>query len=230
MSVGIIGLGRFGGLLKDILKPSHEVVTFDKGDNLSAISKCSTVFICVPIRHFEAVIKSIAPHLQKNATVIDTCSVKCHPVEVMQQHLPNSITQIATHPLFGPDSYNDATIHRIMTHFSQGNLANYIEWKHHFSSLGLTVIEMTPEKHDKDAAYSQSITHCLGRVLEHMQISSTPIDTLGFSRLLGIKNQTCNDTDILFYDLMRYNPYSSDMLTSLHQSMNAVLSQLKQNS
>lgn len=225
--IAVIGLGRFGSLLSKILSKQFQVIGFDLKDSLASLKPCDTVFICVPIRNFEHVIKGIVPYLKPSATVIDTCSVKCHPVKIMQRLLPSNITQIATHPLFGPDSYENESIHRIMTHYIQGDKDTYDQWVDIFKTLGLTTIEMTPEQHDKDAAYSQGITHCLGRALNQMQVESTPIDTLGFERLLGIKDQTCHDTSTLFEDLIHFNPYSQAMLKLLQASVNNVLSPLQ---
>lgn len=227
MTIAIIGLGRFGTLLSDILSKQFQVIGFDQNATLDPLKQCDTVFICVPIRDFEHVIKDIMPYLKPYATIIDTCSVKCHPVKIMQAHLPSNMTQIATHPLFGPDSYGNEAIHRIMTHYIQGDKNIYDQWMGRFNMLGLTTIEMTPEQHDRDAAYSQGITHCLGRVLKKMQAESTPIDTLGFERLLGIKDQTCHDTSTLFEDLIHFNPYSQAMLKALQASVNNVLSPLQ---
>lgn len=226
MTIGIIGLGRFGTLLTDILSEKYHVIGFDRDEPLEPLNRCDTVFICVPIRDFEHVIKQIAPHLKPQATVIDTCSVKCHPVKVMQAYLPCSITQIATHPLFGPDSYSKGVAHRVMMYFIQGDENIYQQWAAAFQTLGLTIIKITPEQHDQAAAYSQGITHCLGRILKQMQIKPTPIDTLGFERLLGIKDQTCNDTSTLFEDLMRYNPYSRQMIDMLKQNVSLLADKL----
>ena len=226
MTVGIVGFGRFGRLLKTILENDHQVLTFDIDDNLASLGDCEHVFLCVPIRALETTSLAIAPHLAPNTTVIDTCSVKLYPIECMQRHLPESVSIIGTHPLFGPDSYGEEHTNRMMMHPIRHATQAYNYWLQFFSDRGIEIIEITPDEHDQFAARSQGITHLLGRVLQDMDIKSTPIDTLGFERLLGIMNQTCNDSWELFDDLQRYNPYTQPLVeeitSGLHQVMKKV--------
>ena len=74
---------------------------------------------------------------------------------------------------------------------------------------------MSPDDHDRIAASSQGITHFIGRVLNESGVRSTDINTLGFNELLGVIEQTCNDSWELFKDLQKYNPYTNKMIDSL---------------
>ena len=85
---------------------------------------------------------------------------------------------------------------------------------------------MTPDAHDKGAAMSQGITHFIGRVLSESGISSTKINTLGFNELLGVIEQTCNDSWNLFKDLQNYNPYTAEMIEKLEENIKLVRSQI----
>ena len=112
--IGIIGFGRFGKILAEILSTENEIFIHDpKGIkcehqrlSLAEITKCEIIFIAVPIREFENVIKSLHKLNLQNTTIIDVCSVKAHPVKVMEKYLPKNVGIIATHPMFGPDSYS----------------------------------------------------------------------------------------------------------------------------
>lgn len=225
MPVGILGYGRFGQLLHTILKEHVNVITVDKNDDINTLSACETIFICVPIRAFEDTIKHLAT-LNLNATIIDTCSVKTYPVECMKKHLPENTPIIATHPLFGPDSYFEKEAdNRIMMHPIQNTPEPYLYWKTFFESLKIDIIEITPDEHDQYAARSQGLTHLLGRCLENMEIKPTPIDTLGFERLLGIMNQTCHDSWELFYDLQHFNPYTKPLVSEIETSLEKLTKQ-----
>ena len=59
------------------------------------IKNSEVIFIAVPIRHFKSLIIDIAPKLRKGTTVIDVCSVKSYPVEVMTNSLSKDIGIIA---------------------------------------------------------------------------------------------------------------------------------------
>ena len=78
---------------------------------------------------------------------------------------------------------------------------------------------MTPAQHDKEAAFTQGITHFIGRVLEELELGASKIGTVGYKSLLEIIEQTCNDPMQLFYDLQRYNPFTHDMHMQLKQSI-----------
>jgi prephenate dehydrogenase len=81
---------------------------------------------------------------------------------------------------------------------------------------------MSPDEHDRLAAYSQGVTHYIGRVLDRLDLQPTSIDTEGFKILRSLIEQTCNDSWELFHDLQRYNPYTRDMRVRMQQALNEV--------
>ena len=222
MKIALIGLGRFGQLLRDILN-DQDITTFDKHDSLDNLNRFDTIFLTVPIHTFDAVIQEIAPQLKPGTTVIDTCSVKIYPTDCMKKYLSDDITIIATHPLFGPDSYYRSHHNKMMMHCAQGNIASYDHWKHYFAQKNISIIEMTPDDHDRYAAYSQGVTHLIGRTLQKADIQSTPIDTLGFTQLLTIMNQTCHDSIALFHDLQLYNPYTKECQKHIKKALTELI-------
>ena len=69
--VGIIGYGRFGRILADLLSKKYTVLVIDSNPKISEevefssleeILECFLVFVAVPIRSFEAAIKGIAQY------------------------------------------------------------------------------------------------------------------------------------------------------------------------
>lgn len=242
-SVGIIGYGRFGQVLADLLKTDYVLKVYEptlpassyKNLNNTAISfidlkkiaQEKTLFIAVPISHFADLIQQISPYLQANTTVIDVCSVKVYPVKIMLEILPKEVGIIATHPLFGPDSIHTNTELKIMMHATRDTQNCFTDWKAFFQKKNLHVLEMTPEAHDQFAAGSQGITHLIGRVLADLKVSPTPIDTVGFEKLCSVMEQTCHDTPTLFHDLNAYNPYSNKMLEQFQISLQKITEQLK---
>ena len=100
-------------------------------------------------------------------------------------------------------------------------------WKNFFSGIGLHVVGMSPEEHDREAAFTQGITHYIGRVISDLNLGESTIATLGYKKLLEITEQTCNDPWQLFLDLQRYNPYTREMRRQLHQSLEKMLSKLE---
>ena len=224
-SIGIIGFGRFGRVLGKILSDDFNVVAYDPievkpqfGVELTDLEKVlqqNTIFIAVPIHSFKKVVLGIAPQLPKNCTIIDVCSVKVYPVNVMKEILPPTVGIIGTHPLFGPDSINQPNTLRIMMHKTRDLHDQFKLWSNYFSSKAIEVIEITPEQHDQIAARTQGITHFIGRVLREAGVEQSNIDTVGFSDLLAVVDQTCNDSWELFIDLQNYNPYTFSMIKKL---------------
>jgi prephenate dehydrogenase len=234
--VGIIGYGRFGIVLADLLSKNYNVLITDnkpvKNKNVEYSSledtlECFLVFISVPINSFETVIQEIAKYKLYNTTIVDVCSVKVYPVSIMEKYLPKHVGIIASHPHFGPDSYTPfrelkTTLCKVRDTYKRFN-----ELKNIFESQSIRIIEMSPDEHDRMAASSQGITHFIGRVLNESGVRSTEINTLGFNGLLGVIEQTCNDSWDLFKDLQKFNPYTKEMIDSLVETIENLHKQIK---
>ncbi len=228
--VSIIGFGRFGAMLHSLLSKGFEVDVFDKNsiDN-SDVNEVSledalqneTIFIAVPIRDFENLVKDISKKISSGKTVIDVCSVKVFPKKVMLNNLSNETDIIATHPLFGPDSLKDSG--SVMTMESVRNtFGRYDFWKNYFESQNISIEEISAEEHDMMAARSQGLTHFVGRVIDDFGTNQTRIDTEGYKALHKLVNQTCNDTWELFEDIQNFNPFTEKMISELNESFEKI--------
>ena len=235
--VGIVGYGRFGRLWASILEKDHTVWCTDSVVQEDArylpltelCAKSEAIFLCVPIGRLTETLNAIRPHLLPGTIVFDTCSVKVGPAAWMQQTLAGvkDVTLVATHPMFGPDSASAGVAGLpFVSWFLSGDREEYAAWKAYFEGLQLRVVEIPPEEHDSLAANSQGITHYMGRVLEQLDLHPTPIDTQGFSILLSLVEQTCNDSWELFEDLQTHNPYTREMRLSLERALDKVYAAL----
>ena len=80
-NVGIIGFGRFGKVLANILQKGFAIKAFDPKPSgafpavefmdLESVLKEKVIFIAVPKRHFESVIKEISHQLSEATTLIE---------------------------------------------------------------------------------------------------------------------------------------------------------------
>ena len=140
--VSIIGFGRFGTMLHQLLIKGFEVDVYDiepvsQSDinfvSLDDVLKNDTIFIAVPIRDFEGLMSSLSTQISGKKTIIDVCSVKVHPKQAMLDHLPNEIDIIATHPLFGPDSLEERGSIMMMEKVRDA-YERYEFWKAYFES------------------------------------------------------------------------------------------------
>ncbi len=232
-TVSVYGYGRFGRLWAEILAEDFNVKVFSRrglapsevGPNIEVTSEqgvfdCDALFFCVSISSFAEVLKKSRPHCNKNTLFFDTCSVKVYPVKWMKELLPHGSKIIGTHPMFGPDSYPqiDKKLAMAMCNIS-ADTQSFKEWVSYFTAKSLKVELMSPDKHDEMTAYSQGITHYVGRLFADLKLRPTLVDTHGYQLLLDVMEQTCNDSWQLFLDLQNYNPYAKKMRQELDDSI-----------
>ena len=240
--VGVIGFGRFGKLVARILASKFEgvqILVFARRRkklgisgsiefaNLDKVCNCDVIIPCVPISAFEEVIKSVCRKVKRGALLIDVCSVKVYPVEVMRKYIPANVEVLATHPTFGPDSIKGGlkglAIVLYGVRISPSRLA---EVKQGCQDIGLKVIEMSPQEHDKLMAFSLAYTHLIGRIGERIQVRNATIGTRGFAQLLKVQGYVVNDTFKLFRDVQNFNPYAKEMRAQVRQALNKIEAEL----
>jgi prephenate dehydrogenase len=239
MRVGVYGLGRFGSFWAKCLAEHHEVLGYSRNPertvpsrvrrvNEDEILTCEALFLCVSISAMEEVVGSIGDRVENGTVVLDTCSVKVHPVDVMRRSLSQGVEIIGTHPMFGPDSGKNGVTGLPLVFCpvrARPEVCEY--WRDQFTRMGLCVHELSAENHDREAAFTQGITHFMGRVLDDLDLGPSPIGTKGYEKLLEIIEQTCNDPYQLFVDLQRYNPFTEEMRERLTGSLQKMQAQLE---
>jgi prephenate dehydrogenase len=235
MTVGVYGLGRFGyfwaeqlaaratvcGFSRDPGRPVPQGVRRVGEDELLSLP---VIILCVAISAMEEVLEKTRSRLTPGTLVMDTCSVKTYPVDLMRRLLPDSVSVLGTHPMFGPDSGRKG-VQGLPLILCPARVTDSQtdQWRTFFASLGLAVSVMSPDDHDREAAFTQGVTHYIGRVLSDFGVQRSAIGTLGFNKLLEIVEQTCNDPWQLFLDLQRYNPHTREMRSRLSKSLASVM-------
>jgi prephenate dehydrogenase len=219
-TVGLLGLGRFGKMVYEYLRLDREVLAYDSNPSqLQGLSEESTfeealsaplIVVCVPISAMEDTCKKMAPLLREGQIVVDTCSVKKRPLEWMTTHLPGSVQILGTHPLFGPDSGKEGVAGlKIALCPARIEKESYNSIRHYLQRLELVTVEVTAEEHDQQIAKSQAVFHLIAQVMKQLKWASQAISTPGpeaFDRLVRTVQQ---DTDQLFLDIERENPYAA---------------------
>lgn len=233
--MGVYGLGRFGEFWASQLAAFHTVLGWSRNRSrptppgVCRVSEeeclaAPVVVLCVTISAMEEVLGKIAGHLAPGTLVMDTCSVKTYPSNLMIRLLPPEIEILATHPMFGPDSgMNGIADLPIVLSPLRVNEKNAEFWRTSFENMGLRVVDMSPRQHDNEVAFSQGITHFVGRVLGELNLNSSMIGTTAYRGLLEIVRQTCNDPWELFVDLQRFNPHTATMRSRLRTVINTML-------
>ncbi len=245
-TIAIIGFGRFGKLLTQIFlkwsnanillvsrkkqQQTHQRLSFV---NLQNIHSADIIIPCVPISAFEETIQKIALVAKNSAIVMDVCSVKVVPTRLMKSFLPDSIQKIATHPMFGPDSFRinkGLKGLRLVMHNISASSQNYKTIKSFFKKLRISVIEITPHKHDRWMAMSLGYSYLVGKIGQQMHITKTPIDTHDFDLLVKHARIISNDSETLFFDMQTCNPFAGEVHRKFLLTTQKILSEIKAHS
>ncbi len=236
MIIGIYGLGRFGSFWASILGGIANVQAYSPNSPApegvrsvteNEVCKSDILFLCNSISSMEDVCKRITGKLKKGIIIADTCSVKVYPLDMMSRYFPENVHIVGTHPMFGPDSgqlgVKDLPVAVCPCRIGDAELDKVLAL---FSDLELRIERLSASEHDHEAAYSQGITHFIGRTLDLLNLKPSRISTTGYKDLLDIVQQTCNDHWQLFVVLQKYNPYTEEMRKDLHFSIEEMLVKL----
>ena len=139
-----------------------------------------------------------------------------------------TISILCTHPMFGPDSASNS-YQGLYFMFEKVRIHNPLTCQvflDHYQKLGCTMVEMSCEQHDTYTSSSQFITHLTGRVLSNLKLTSTPINTTGYEMLLGLVENTENDSLELFRGLFRYNSSAKKNLLNFQKSLENIIQEL----
>jgi len=225
--IAIIGFGKFGKLLSSLLSPYAAVYVYSENMNkkelidngllpatLSDINKCSIVIMSVPISSFETALHEINPHLKAGTTLIDVCSVKLFPTNLMKKHVDKSINILGTHPMWGPESVSiNKGVKNLKVVLCPVRIEKTLLDKITtiLKKAELEILIESPAEHDKKAASSQALAQFVGKILELMPLENIDISTLGYKQLKGLIPFVSGNTNQLFHDLQNYNPFSSSI-------------------
>jgi len=230
--LAIVGFGKFGQLLHQLFSQitwlELEVVSSQKLQSpvrqisYPELNTADIVIPCVPIRAFRQAITRILPHCRPGVTILDVCSVKVFPTQVLLAQATPDMNLIACHPMFGPTT--------IVTRGSAAGLPvtiwnvrsaehAYSQVKRIWQELGVRLIAISPEEHDQQAARSQAYAQLIGKLGTLMRLAASPLDTVWFTRLLEIQSTVEQNSQELFMDTQVFNPYARKVRAELQTKL-----------
>jgi prephenate dehydrogenase len=226
LQIGLIGYGDFGKLIVKHLEKYAEFEIYDPmlpGSTAAKALARPIIILAIPAQELEGFFSTYSEHLHKNALYIDVCSVKVRPVHTLSVHVPKNAEILATHPMFGPATAADSLIGRkIMLHPTRISDERYQAIKLFLHTLGLTVIETTPEEHDRKMAYVQGLSHYIGRIMQELDIPETELSTRAYDDLVDMKNVQGSDSDALFNSILHENPFTPEVIKAFEASRKVI--------
>jgi chorismate mutase/prephenate dehydrogenase len=155
----------------------HEVLPVDRDTELTiedAAANADITLISVTIRETEEVIRRAGPHVPRDGLLTDITSTKRGPVAAMLQACQAAV--IGMHPLFGPGVHTMQGQRIAITPDRVPDGSPWLAWmRGTLNAAGLTILETTPEDHDRVMAAVQVLTHysteVVGRTLQKLDVS-----------------------------------------------------------
>lgn len=232
-TIGVIGVGAFGEFMLPHLAAHFQTIrVFDQKRDLSSLSMpsavqraslpevcaCDVLILCVPVQSLQEVAQNISPLLRKGQLVMDLCSVKVIPTNILQDLLPPSVEILSLHPLFGPQSGRNGIAGLNITLCDVRSTCAACVRDFLREKLCLNIFEKTPEEHDREMAYVQGITHLLAKLFVLMNVPTIQQKTRTYSLLNDMVEMVRYDSEELFLAIQRENPYIAAVKHSLFES------------
>lgn len=225
LTISIIGgTGKMGQLFKKAFsKQGHKVIISGrktKINNKEAAKNGDIVIVSVPIRETKAILDEIIPYLRPSALLTDFTSVKVSPCNWMKNANSNVI---GGHPVFGPlKSPKDMKGQNFVLCPIKGN---FNEYKSLLENLGLNVIMMKPEEHDKEMAVIQCLNQlsniAFGDSLKKLNFNlNNPLTSPNFQLRLYPIGRVLSQSEEMWADIETENPFSKDVAKVFQESIN----------
>jgi len=239
MRIGILGFGRFGRALGDLLaEAGHAHLAWDPVADIpegrrardpgDLAARSEALVLAVPIPFLGQALTTLAPYLRPDHTVFDVGSVKVGPCRLLDERLGAAVPHAGTHPLFGPVSLARAERPlRVVLCPSPRHPAAADRIRGLFRSLGCEVLDQEPEDHDRVMAQTHALTFFLAKGLLQVGAGAElPFTPPSFHAVARTLESVREDAGHLFAALQNENPFAAgaraaflDALQAIHRSL-----------
>jgi len=120
-------------------------------------SEADVAFVTVPTENTYEVCTKILKSMKKNSLLVDISSVKTGIVDPIVRELPNNISYISIHPLFGPQIRQPKGENVLIIPAKEDGWLSYLV--QFFKDLGCNTTVTKVEKHDRAMAIVQVLHH-----------------------------------------------------------------------
>jgi prephenate dehydrogenase len=234
MKILVLGAGKMGTFLTDVLCIQHEVALFDTDpkrlrfvfntfrmteyDEIREFEP-ELVINCVTLKFTIDAFQAVLPYLPKSCIISDIASVK---TGLQDYYEKSGMRYVSTHPMFGPTF---ATLDNLNTQsaiiISESDHMGKAFFKDLYGSLRLQIFEYTFDEHDETIAYSLSIpfasTLVFASVMKHQEAPGTT-----FKRHMDIAKGLLSEDDYLLTEIL-FNPNTPKQLENIRAELKTLL-------
>ena len=234
MRILILGAGKMGTFLTDVLSFQHETAVFDtdpqklrfvyhtyRFTTLDEIRQFNPELVinAVTLKYTIDAFNTVMPALSKDCILSDIASVKTGLKEYYEQCGSRSVS---THPMFGPTfaSLGNLSLENAII-IKEGDHLGRIFFKDLYQSLHLNIFEYTFDEHDETVAYSLSIpfvsTFVFSAVMKHQDAPGTT-----FKKHMAIAQGVLNEDDYLLQEIL-FNPLTMPQVENIRRELKELL-------
>jgi len=234
MRILILGAGKMGTFLTDVLSFQHETAVFDtdpqklrfvyhtyRFTTLEEIRQFNPELVinAVTLKYTIDAFNTVLPALSKDCIISDIASVKTGLKEYYEK---SGFRYVSTHPMFGPTfaSLNNLGNENAII-IKEGDHLGRIFFKDLYQSLHLNIFEYTFDEHDETVAYSLSIpfvsTFVFAAVMKHQNAPGTT-----FKKHMAIAQGVMNEDDYLLQEIL-FNPRTMPQVENIRRELKELL-------
>ena len=234
MKILILGAGKMGTFLTDVLCFEHEVALFDVDTkklrfvfNTLRMTRYEEiqdfqpelVINCVTLQYTIDAFQKVLPYLPQYCIISDIASVK---TGLKDFYASTGMHYVSTHPMFGPTF---ATLDNLSSQsaiiIAESDHMGKAFFKDLYGSLRLKIFEYTFEEHDETIAYSLSIPFASTLVFASvMKPQEAPGTT--FKKHMDIAKGLLSEDDYLLTEIL-FNPHTPEQLNNIRSELKTLL-------
>lgn len=234
MKILILGAGKMGVFLTDVLCINHEVALFDtdpkklrfvfntlRMTQLNEVKEFEPELVinCVTLKYTIQAFEEILPYVPQKCIISDIASVKTGLKEYYEK---SGKPYVSTHPMFGPTF---ATLDNLSSQsaiiISESDHMGKAFFKDLYQGLHLKIFEYSFDEHDETIAYSLSIPFASTLVFASVM---KPIEAPGttFKRHMDIAKGLLSEDDYLLSEIL-FNPYTLEQVEKIRLELRHLL-------
>lgn len=226
MRILIIGAGKMGSFLNDVLSFDHETAVFDSNPlQLRFVYNTYRFTSTKEIQSFNPQIvinaatvkftleafETVLPFIAKDCVISDIASIKTSLPEFYKN---SGHPYVSTHPMFGPTFANLSSLNeQNAIIISDGDKRGQTFFRDLYEKLKLNIFDYSFDEHDQVMAYSLSVpfvsTFVFSSLMKQIEAPGTT-----FKKHLTIAEGLLNEDDYLLQEIL-FNPRTPSQIENL---------------